>query len=104
MQISRRDALMGAGAVAATGVVPIAAMARKTAADPVVALDIERRGYLSIAFADLNTAQSEVLWRKATDLDMRMEETPATSIEGVGINLQLMETHYTLYFVFTIFR
>ena len=53
MQITRRDALMGAAAVAATGAVPVAAMAKSTAQDPlregVQALVNEiRQGHLPI--------------------------------------------------------
>ena len=87
--ITRRNALRGAVAVAATTAVPIAAMAKETAADPIVALDTERRRLLSIAFANLNTDLASTLFEKAAYLQIDMIETPATSIEGVARKLSL---------------
>ncbi len=89
--LTRRGAMLGAtaAAVAATGAVPIAVMARETAADPIVALDDERRRLLSIAFANMNTDLASALFEKAAYLQIDMIETPATSIEGVARKLAL---------------
>ena len=85
--ITRRAALTGAAAVAVTGVMPIAALARETAADPIVALDDERRRHLSIAFANINTDLASAEFEKAAYLQIDMIETPAASLEGVARKL-----------------
>ena len=89
MNITRRAALRGAAALAATGAAPIAAMARETEVDPIVALDIERRRLLSIAFANINTDLASAEFEKAAYMQIDMIETPATSIEGVARKLSL---------------
>ena len=89
MQITRRNALRGAATVAAITAVPIAAMARETEADAIVALDIERRRHLSIAFAKINTDLASAFFEKAAYLQIEMIETPASSIQGVARKLSL---------------
>ncbi len=92
--ITRRNALLGVSAVAGIGAVPIVAMARETEADPIVALDIERRRHLSIAFANINTDLAARLFTKAAYMQIEMIETPATSIEGVARKLALCSDKY----------
>ncbi len=89
MSISRRDALVGAIAAVAVAGVPTAVVARETAADPIIALDIERRRLLSIGFANLNTDHASDLFQKAAYLQIDMIKTPAISIEGVARKLSL---------------
>ena len=87
MQISRRSALLGAGAAAAVARVPTSAVASD--GDPVVALDRERKRHLNIFFAAPSNARAEAHFHEAVRLQAQMAETPATSIEGVARKLSL---------------
>ena len=85
MQISRRDALMGAGAAAVVAGVPGAVQATQT--DPVAVLVREARAYQEWLDRRNFTASDDEfndLCDHLSEMEYKIRDTPATSFEGIA--------------------
>ena len=85
MTISRRDALMGAGAAAVVAGVPGAVQATQT--DPVAVLAREARAYEEWLNRRNFTASDDefnALCDHLSEIEYKIRDTPATSFEGIA--------------------
>ena len=90
MSISRRGALIGAGAAAVVASVPEAVQASQT--DPVAALVRKSREYeewLNTIGGTVSDDEFDALVNVGTEMECRIWNTPSTSFEGIAGKVRL---------------
>ncbi len=92
MQISRRDALVGASAAVAVAGVPVAVEAKAAIAEPLLALE-QRWLALGTALDNGHIADKgrwEASYQQWSAIQERIAQTPATTVHGLAVKLRLI--------------
>ena len=99
MTISRRGALIGAGAAAVVASVPGAVQASQ--ADPVAVLVRKSRAYeewLHTISGTMSDEEFDVLVEVGSQMEIRIWNTPATSFEGIAGKVRLAWNYSDIYY------
>ncbi len=104
MQITRRDALLGATAAAAVTGLTVAPLSMKAAGakaalagDPLLAMEREWLAFRHYCnnYPDESDEARDPLYDRLTDMELEIYETPATTPAGAVIKLRLWGNYYT---------
>ncbi len=95
MTISRRDALMGAGAAAVVAGVPGAVQA----VEPLLAMEREWSAHLYSRNNDGDDSDEalEPHFRRLEEMEWSIYQTPARTLQGVAIKLRLWSRYYACF-------
>ena len=99
MQISRRGALIGAGAAAVVASVPGTVQASQT--DPVAVLVRKSRAYeewLNTIAGTVSDEEFDALVEVGSQMEIRIWNTPATSFEGIAGKVRLAWNYSDIYY------
>ena len=97
MQISRRDALMGAGAAAVVAGVPVAVMGDPV--EPLLAMEREwfaQRDYIH-NYPDDSDAALDPLYDRRDAIEEKIMGTPARSFAGIAVKLRLAAYYFEVF-------